>query len=247
MIVNLGTNACKYAGENGKIKVWARYNPDDRNVTIGVTDSGPGIAPEHVKLIFDRFQQLRDKDKGKDGFGLGLHIASELVRVNFGTLTVESEPQKGSTFAFTLPIFDVNALIPLHFSFLKTSRHGFQKVSIAMASRSPRAPAARSRRDRARPHAAAPLLRSAAACARRPLARLRRRRHGDLTKITERILGNYAEISRNRPEGALPEMRIRPIGTWTLSGRTEGLTDAIRGAYALTPEGTGNSLAGATA
>ena len=62
MIVNLGANACKYAGENGKIKVWARYNAEDRDVTIGVTDNGPGIAPEHVKLIFDRFQQL-PKDK----------------------------------------------------------------------------------------------------------------------------------------------------------------------------------------
>ena len=135
VIVNLGANACKYAGENGKIRVWARYNAEDRDVTIGVTDNGPGIAPEHVKLIFDRFQQLpKDKADQKDGFGLGLHISSELVRVNFGTLTVESEPQKGSTFAFTLPIFDVNSLIPLHFNFLRTARQSFQKVSIAMAT-----------------------------------------------------------------------------------------------------------------
>ena len=72
------------------------------------------------------------------------------------------------------------------------------------------------------------------------LARLRRRRHRRADqKITERILGTYAEISRNRPEGGLPEIRFRPIGTWMLSGRPEGLTDAIRGAYALTPEGKG--------
>jgi signal transduction histidine kinase len=105
VIVNLGTNACKYARESGKIRVWARYQPRAKAVTIGVTDNGPGIAPEHVKLIFDRFQQLpKDKADQKDGFGLGLHISSELVRVNFGTLSVESEPQKGSTFTFTLPI-----------------------------------------------------------------------------------------------------------------------------------------------
>lgn len=238
VIVNLGTNACKYAGENGKIKIWARYNTDERNIIIGVTDSGPGIAPEHVKLIFDRFQQL-PQDKGKDGFGLGLHIASELVRVNFGTLSVESEPQKGSTFAFTLPTFDVNALIPLHFSFLKTSRHGFQKVSIAMAS----IPAGAN-------SAVFPEVERGLTRQLRSYDLLLRVRDGhwlvcaagdtgDLAKITERILGNYAEISRNRPEGGLPEMRIRSVGTWMLSGRTEGLTDAIRGAYALTPEGKG--------
>jgi signal transduction histidine kinase len=238
VIVNLGTNACKYAGENGKIRIWARYNTEDRNVTIGVTDSGPGIAPEHVKLIFDRFQQL-PQDKGKDGFGLGLHIASELVRVNFGTLSVESEPQKGSTFAFTLPTFDVNALIPLHFSFLKTSRHGFQKVSIAMASvpaGAGSAVLAEIERGLTRQLRSYDLLLRVRdghwlVCAAGDT--------GDLQKITERILGNFAEISRNRPEGGLPEMKIRPIGTWMLSGRTEGLTDAIRGAYALAPERKG--------
>ena len=237
VIVNLGTNACKYAGENGTIKIWARYNTDDRNVTIGVTDSGPGIAPEHVKLIFDRFQQL-PQDKGKDGFGLGLHIASELVRVNFGTLSVESEPQKGSTFAFTLPTFDVNALIPLHFSFLKTSRHGFQKVSIAMASipSGGGAVAAEIERSLTRQLRSYDLLLRVRdgqwlVCAAGDT--------GDLQKISDRILSNFAEISRNRPEGGLPDLKIRPIGTWMLSGRTEGLTDAIRGAYALTPEGKG--------
>jgi signal transduction histidine kinase len=238
VIVNLGANACKYAGENSKIQVWARYNEEDRDVTIGVTDNGPGIAPEHVKLIFDRFQQIPDDNAPqKDGFGLGLHISSELVRVNFGTLTVESAPQKGSTFAFTLPVFDVNSLIPLHFSFLRTARQSFQKVSIAMAT------------------VTAGTDGAALADVERYLNRqlrsydlLLRLREGnwlvcaagdesELTKITARILGTYAEINRNRPEGRLPEIRFRPIGTWTLSSRPEGLTDAIRGAYALSPEG----------
>ena len=161
------------------------------------------------------------------------------MRVNFGTLSVESEPQKGSTFAFTLPTFDVNALIPLHFSFLKTSRHGFQKVSIAMASvpaSAGSAVLAEIERGLTRQLRSYDLLLRVRdghwlVCAAGDT--------GDLQKITERILGNYAEISRNRPEGGLPEMKIRPIGTWMLSGRTEGLTDAIRGAYALTPEGKG--------
>ena len=47
--------------------VWARYDAEDRNVTIGVTDNGPGIAPEHVKLIFDRFQQLPEGQGRAEG------------------------------------------------------------------------------------------------------------------------------------------------------------------------------------
>lgn len=238
VIVNIGANACKYAGENGTVKVWARYNPEERNVSIGVTDSGPGISPEHVSLIFDRFQQL-PQDKGKDGFGLGLHISSELVRVNFGTLTVESEPRKGSTFAFTLPIFDVNSLIPLHFSFLKTSRHGFQRVSIALATISAGADGAlfaeieRSLTRQLRSYDLLLRLREGSwlVCAAGD--------ESDLTKITERILATYSEISRNRPEGRLPDIRFRTIGTWMLSSQPEGLTDAIRGAYTLSPEGRG--------
>ncbi len=241
VIVNLGANACKFAGENGRIDVWARYNEEERNVEIGVTDTGPGIAPEHVKLIFDRFQQVpseKPKDR-KDGFGLGLHIASELVRVNFGTLMVESAPQKGSTFSFTLPIFDVNSLVPLHFSFLKTSRHSFQKVSIAMATLAQPG-------DGQDPGAVQRVLNKqlrsydlllplgtntwlvCIAC-----------NDDDMANVTERIQTAYAENSRNRPEGPLPEIRFRSIGTWTVSNRPEGLSDAIRGAYALNPEAKG--------
>ena len=238
VIVNLGANACKYAGENGKIKVWARYDANQRNVTIGVTDNGPGISPEHVKLIFDRFQQLpKDKAEGKDGFGLGLHIASELVRVNFGTLSVESEPLKGSTFAFTLPIFDVNLLIPLHFNFLRTARQSFQKVAIAVATAAGSADSStlgeveRSLQRQLRSYDLLLRVREGnwLLCAGGDA--------GDMAKITERIRGAYAEISRNRPEGKLPDIGFRPIGSWPLTARPDGLTDAIRGAYQLVPEG----------
>jgi signal transduction histidine kinase len=232
VVVNLGTNACKYAGENGKIRVWARYNPNGKDVTVGITDNGPGIAPEHVRLIFDRFQQLpKDKADGKDGFGLGLHIASELVRVNFGTLSVDSEPQKGSTFAFTIPIFDVNVLIPLYFSFLSTARHSFQKVSIAIVTTcgdpesATLADVERSLQRQLRPYDLLLRLREGSwlACLAGDSA--------ELTKVTERILGTYAEIGRNRPEGRLPEIRFRSIGTWGLTNRIDGLTEVIRRAY----------------
>jgi hypothetical protein len=238
IIVNLVTNACKFAGEGGKIEVWARHDPNLSAVSIGVTDNGPGIAPEHVKLIFDRFQQIKDgqEEEGEKGFGLGLHIASELVRLNYGTLSVESEPRTGSTFAFTLPVFDVDSLIPLHFSFLRTSRHGFHNVSLAMVTAAGKAAAtelAEVERFLNRQLRSYDLLlrlgdKGWLACVACD--------ESELMNINGRIQRAYGEHIRNRPDGALPDIVFRPIGTWVLSNRPEGLTDAIRSAYALSPE-----------
>ena len=130
----------------------------------------------------------------------------------------------------------MNALIPLHFNFLRTARHGFQKVSIALATAvgdadsTTLADIERSLHRQLRSYDLLLRVREGnwLVCAAGDT--------GDLTKITERILGTYAEISRNRPEGRLPEIRFRPIGSWTLSGRPEGLSDAIRGAYRSAPE-----------
>jgi hypothetical protein len=59
---------------------------------------------------------------------------------------------------------------------------------------------------------------------------------GDLSNIIARIQRGYSEHNRNRPNSALPNISFRPIGSWALSRRPEGLSDAIRSAYALTPE-----------
>ena len=219
VIVNLGANACKYAGENGKIKVWARYNADERNVTIGVTDNGPGISPEHVKLIFDRFQQLpKDKAEQKDGFGLGLHIASELVRVNFGTLSVESEPHEGQHIRFHAADLRRELAYPAPLQLPADRAAELPESLDRYGDGGRRAPTAQ------------PLPRSSARCtgsfapttcccayAKGNWLVCAAGDAGDLAKITERILGTYAEISRNRPEGRLPDIRFRPIGSWTLS------------------------------
>ncbi len=239
VIVNLGANAAKYAGENGNVRVWARYSPDTRYVTVGVTDSGPGIAPEHVKLIFDRFHQIPDdKKQEKDGFGLGLHIASEFVRVNFGTLTVESEPLKGSTFAFTLPVFDVDMLIPLHFDFLKTSRHTFQNVAIALAVAGEADAATYADVERLLNRQ----LRSYDLLLRvRPGSWLTcvACDDGEFSQITDRILAAYSEGSHSRADRPLPDVRFRPVGTWPLASRPETLRDAIHGVYDAASDGRG--------
>jgi two-component system OmpR family sensor kinase len=74
----------------------------DARVAFEVRDSGPGIAPEALPHIFERFYRGQASRTGR-GAGLGLAIARELVGAQGGTITVESELGRGSTFTITLP------------------------------------------------------------------------------------------------------------------------------------------------
>ena len=75
----------------------------DAQVVFSVRDSGPGIAPESLPHIFERFYRGQASRTGR-GAGLGLSIAKELVEVQGGTIRVESQPGRGSAFAVTLPV-----------------------------------------------------------------------------------------------------------------------------------------------
>jgi signal transduction histidine kinase len=75
--------------------------PRPNSVEVSVSDSGPGIAPEHHQEIFEDFMRV---DKNTAGMGLGLAIAKRLIQAHRGKIWVESETQGGSTFAFLLPM-----------------------------------------------------------------------------------------------------------------------------------------------
>jgi signal transduction histidine kinase len=77
----------------------ARTSED--GVTFAVEDTGPGIAPEDVPHVFDRFWQAQKKTHG--GTGLGLSIARAIVEAHGGSIGVESPPGAGARFHFTLP------------------------------------------------------------------------------------------------------------------------------------------------
>jgi PAS domain S-box-containing protein len=98
MMVILLDNAIKYT-EAGTVSVGANF--DDDRVTICVSDTGVGIAPEDLPYVFDRFYKADKAHSGK-GSGLGLSIARELWNWMGGELTVESEKGKGSAFRFTI-------------------------------------------------------------------------------------------------------------------------------------------------
>lgn len=95
MFVNLVANAIKYT-ECGKITVTANRYPN-RAVEITIVDTGVGIIPENLPHIFDRFYRA-DKSRSTDGSGLGLAIALNVAQAHNGTITVNSELGKGSSF-----------------------------------------------------------------------------------------------------------------------------------------------------
>ncbi|MRG91684.1 HAMP domain-containing protein [Polyangium spumosum] len=103
VLMNLLDNATKYAGEGAHVTVSAQARAGG-GVEIRVIDDGPGISPQHLGRIFERFYRVdagRSRDLG--GTGLGLSIVKHLVELMNGTIDVESTLGKGSTFTVRLP------------------------------------------------------------------------------------------------------------------------------------------------
>jgi len=101
VLVNLLGNAVKYSFPDSKICV--RVEARGPQVLISVTDTGAGIAKEDLPHLFQDFVRGRTQPEGVSGCGLGLAISQRIVEVHGGTISVESEPGKGSTFSFSLP------------------------------------------------------------------------------------------------------------------------------------------------
>jgi signal transduction histidine kinase len=104
VLLNLLTNAIKYSPKTNSIEV-SVYKPSQNIISISVSDHGIGIDKKDHERIFERFYRVEGKtEQTYPGFGIGLFIASEIVNRHNGTIYVESEKSKGSTFTFTLPI-----------------------------------------------------------------------------------------------------------------------------------------------
>lgn len=103
---NLLSNAAKYSLDGKPIQVTVkRAEHNAQEVIIAVRDEGYGISEEEQTHIFDRFYRVRATDhKRVDGLGLGLYIAYEIVNQLGGRMWVESKPNNGSTFFFSLPL-----------------------------------------------------------------------------------------------------------------------------------------------
>ena len=100
---NLLSNALKFSDEHAQVVVRTELAGD--GVRVSVQDHGPGIASEHLPLLFQGFSRIPQPGRRKtEGTGLGLAIARHIVELHGGQLGVESRPGSGSTFHFTLPL-----------------------------------------------------------------------------------------------------------------------------------------------
>ena len=102
VLINLLNNAIRYSEEGGEIKLQVRK--ENGSVEFSVRDYGVGIAREDLNKIFNKFVQIKSKNRKSEGsLGLGLAISKEVIEVHGGTIGVDSELGKGSRFFFKLP------------------------------------------------------------------------------------------------------------------------------------------------
>lgn len=227
VIINLAVNAIKFTPEGGTVLLWAR-SLDNSQISVGVTDDGPGISAENRDLIFERFQQvggnLRSSTKG---FGLGLNIAKELVQLNLGKMDVQSEVGAGSTFSFTLPLTNVESLFehccdqlvnwpdqPDAVSLLAATIPAHQSVEAAPVI------------DEFLQH----LLRSYDLVVQTNSTNwlmLTSCPSMELHELLQRVHTEWQDFTRNYPHGDLPSISLDILGTWKIPSERQWFTKAI--------------------
>lgn len=108
IIYNLLSNAVKFTGGNGTVTISADTSQDKKDIIIRIKDTGIGIAPDSIGLIFEFFGQVEtDVTRKCEGTGLGLALTKNIVELHGGNIWVESDGLGlGSTFCFTLPIIE---------------------------------------------------------------------------------------------------------------------------------------------
>ena len=105
VMLNLLSNALKFTPTGGTVTIAANYNEAKNLLYASVTDTGIGIHAEEIPLLFEMYKQASSAKKVKQkGTGLGLSICKMIIEAHGGTMWVESEPGKYTTFYFTLPV-----------------------------------------------------------------------------------------------------------------------------------------------
>jgi signal transduction histidine kinase len=103
VLQNLIDNALRHTPSGGRVTVTTQAR--ERDVLVAVADTGSGIPKDHLPHVFERLYRVdRSRDSRSGGAGLGLAIARQIVELHGGRITVESEPGRGTLFAFSLPL-----------------------------------------------------------------------------------------------------------------------------------------------
>ncbi len=118
VLLNLLSNAFKFTPAEGTVRCTLRRDASGSRFIVEVADSGPGIAPEHREVVFERFRQIEGGPARRlGGTGLGLSIAREFVELQGGRLTLSEAPEGGALFTVEMPVsapegHEVRALAP---------------------------------------------------------------------------------------------------------------------------------------
>jgi two-component system phosphate regulon sensor histidine kinase PhoR len=104
VLINLVENAIKYNRPGGTVTIGLKpYASNPQKVLLFVQDTGIGIDPEHLQRVTERFFRVdKSRSREKGGTGLGLSIVKHIMEAHNEQIFIDSEPQKGSTFSFTL-------------------------------------------------------------------------------------------------------------------------------------------------
>lgn len=109
VIENIVGNALKYTPENGRISIHFTLSKD--SIGVHVSDTGSGVSQDDLSKLFQKFGRLTDAKMSKTpGTGLGLYIAKQIIELHKGSIGVESEIGKGSTFSIFLPLLDSSSV-----------------------------------------------------------------------------------------------------------------------------------------
>jgi PAS domain S-box-containing protein len=101
VLSNLISNSIKYSPAGGEIRVRGQVRPE--HIIICVSDQGPGIAPEDIPHVFDRFYRASEASRQTKGAGLGLYLARAVIEAHHGRIWVDPKPDSGARICFSLP------------------------------------------------------------------------------------------------------------------------------------------------
>ena len=237
VIVNLAVNGIKFSGNGGSVRLWARRGTNQSEITIGITDEGPGISPENLERIFDRFHQIEDATRSSaKGFGLGLSITRELIHLNLGEMNVESELGKGSTFSFSVPVSKPEELVARYLERVVWSNDRPDNVSLVVAAvDAPVEQAVSNAVDEFLQHTFRGNDLVVRILPHKWLV-LAQCPQGEVEKMLDRVQAARAEDNRNMPGKKLPEITLRTKGNWSEKTRAEEVIREFQAELAFAAE-----------